>query len=261
MSVEGQPRQATEKFRERIYARYASKRHEQLVPATVAGLESRGPHVRTMIRRHFPEDRDALVLDLGCGHGTIVEFARRAGYRRVRGVDRSAEQVREARRLGIQGVEEGDLFETVMRESSDSIDAVICFDVIEHLTRDELLDLVDDVFRILKPGGRLIIHSPNGESPFFGRIRYGDLTHELAFTRDSIGQLLFACGFAKVSCYEDAPIVHGIRSAARWVVWRLVRSLLRLWLAAETGRLGEQSIFSQNFLVVADKPPTALTAS
>ena len=244
----------TDEFRARIYAGYSSQRHEELVPVTVAGLESRGPHLRAMIRHHFPADRDAVVLDLGCGHGTIVEFAHRAGYRHVTGVDRSAEQVREGQRLGIQGVEEGDLFETIARAPSDSLDVVICFDVIEHLTRGELFPLVDEVVRALKPGGRWLIHSPNAESPFFGRIRYGDLTHELAFTRTSIGQLLFSAGFASVQCYEDAPIVHGMLSAIRWIVWQSVRAFLLLWLAAETGRLREPAIFSQNFLVVAFKP-------
>lgn len=257
MRPEGAQQSETDELRAHIYAGYSSRRHEELVPLTVAGLESRGPHLRAMIRRHFPADRDAVVLDLGCGHGTIVEFARRAGYRHVTGVDRSAEQVREAQRLGIPAVEEGDLFESIARAPSGSIDAVICFDVIEHLTRGELLPLVDAVFRALKPGGRWLIHSPNAESPFFGRIRYGDLTHEMAFTRTSIGQLLFSSGFASVLCYEDTPVVHGILSAGRWVVWQAVRSMLRLWLAAETGRLREPAIFSQNFLVVAFKPACA----
>jgi SAM-dependent methyltransferase len=66
-----------------------------------------------------------------------------------------------------------------------SLDAVIAFDVLEHFGRDELIPLVDAVHRVLRPGGRWIIHVPNGESPFFGSIRYGDLTHELAFTRQS----------------------------------------------------------------------------
>lgn len=247
----------TDDYRSRIYASYSSQRHEVLAPVTLAGLESRGPHLRAMIRKHFPADRDAVVLDLGCGHGTIVEFAHRAGYRRVTGVDRSPEQVHQARRLGIEGVEEGDLFESIARAASNSVDVVICFDVIEHLTRDELVPLVDEVFRALKPGGRWLIHAPNAESPFFGRIRYGDLTHELAFTRTSIGQLLFSSGFGSVLCYEETPVVHGVLSAIRWVVWKLVRACLRLWLAAETGRLREPAIFSQNFLVAAFKPSCA----
>ncbi|MBX6330726.1 MAG: methyltransferase domain-containing protein [Gemmatimonadaceae bacterium] len=240
-------------YRARIYEYYASARHEALVCGDRGALASRAPYVRAMIRRHFPRDRGAVIMDLGCGHGTIVHFAREAGYRNVVGIDRSPEQVAEARRLGIEGVEQGDLMESLAARPACSVDVVLTFDVIEHLTRGELLPLVDGVHRVLRDGGRWIIHAPNAESPFFGRIRYGDVTHEQAFTRTSIGQLLFSSGFRTVACFEDAPIVHGVASAARFAIWYVIRGALRLYLAAETGRLREPAIFSQNFLTVAEK--------
>jgi len=206
-----------------------------------------------MIGRHFPPDRDAAVLDLGCGHGTVIRIAREAGYRNLRGVDRSVEQVHEAEELGISGIEEADLLQTLRDTSDDSYDVVLSFDVIEHFRRDELLSLVDGVRRILRPGGRWIIHTPNAESPFFGRIRYGDLTHEQAFTRTSMGQLLISSGFRALSCYEDAPVVHGILSGLRFAIWKVLRGMMRLYLAAETGSTDNSVILSQNFLVVAIK--------
>jgi len=243
----------TPDFRARIYDGYATQRHEGTIPASIAELESNAPYLRALIARHFPPNRDIVILDLGCGFGALLHLAHRAGYVRATGVDRSPDQVAGARRLGIQGVRQGDIVEALNAMGSDSADVVIAFDVIEHLTREELLPVVDGVNHVLKAGGRWIIHTPNAESPLFGRIRYGDLTHELAFTRTSIGQLLFASGFGSVSCYEDAPVVHGVLSAVRWVMWKLARSILRLYLASETGRLREPAIFSQNFLTVATK--------
>jgi len=180
-------------------------------------------------------------------------FAKHAGYTNIRGVDRSPEQVAEARRLGVTGVSQGDLVETVRASMTESLDLVLTFDVIEHFRRDELLALVDQIHRILRPSGRWIAHTVNAESPFFGRIRYGDVTHEQAFTRTSIGQLLLSSGFHTISCYEDAPIVHGLKSAARWIVWEVVRGVMRVCLAAETGSLDRSAILSQNFLIVATK--------
>jgi hypothetical protein len=158
-----------------------------------------------------------------------------------------------ARRLGIEGVEEGDLLAALATQESESLDLLVAFDVIEHFTRDELLAFVDQVRRVLRLEGRWIIHTPNGESPFSGRMRYGDLTHELAFTRLSISQLLLSSGFSKVQCFEDAPIPHGLKSAIRWGLWKLIRSGLRVYLAAETGETAVDAIFSQNFLIVAEK--------
>lgn len=243
----------TESYRDRIYRRYVEARPKTLAPCTVAGLAPRAPYLRKLVREHFPPQLDVAVLDLGCGHGALLHFAREAGYRNLRGVDGSSEQVAAAQRLGIAGVEEGDLREAVKAQPDASLDVIVAFDVIEHFTRDELLPFVDDVRRALKPGGRWIIHVPNGESPFFGAVRYGDLTHEFAFTRVSLTQLLLSSGFTSVRCYEDAPVVHGLRSALRWMLWKSFRGMLRLYIAAETGDASSEHIFSQNLLAVATK--------
>ena len=240
-------------YRTRIYNNYVNARTTTLAPQSLDGLKPRASALRRLIQRHFPPDRQATVTDLGCGHGAIVHFARQAGYVNTRGVDGSPEQVAAARRLGIDGVVEGDLLDTLAKLPDTSQDCIVAFDVIEHFTRDELIGLVDEVRRVLKPGGRWIIHVPNGESPFAGRMRYWDLTHELAFTRTSIAQLMYSSGFSDVHSYEDEPIPHGVKSLIRLVLWKGFRALLRIYLAVETGDTGREAIFSQNFLTVAVK--------
>lgn len=243
----------TDEYRDRIYDQYVHARTVPLVQPGVDGLASRRPYLAAMICRHFLADRGAAILDLGCGHGTAMLVAQQAGYTNVRGVDRSPEQVAEAQRLGVTGVSQGDLGETIRATPSESLDVVLTFDVIEHFRRDELLPLLDEIRRVLRPSGRWIAHTVNAESPFFGRIRYGDVTHEQAFTRTSIGQLVLSSGFRAVSCYEDAPIVHGMKSAVRYALWKAVRGMLRLYLAAETGSTDRAIILSQNFLIVATR--------
>jgi 2-polyprenyl-3-methyl-5-hydroxy-6-metoxy-1,4-benzoquinol methylase len=240
-------------YRERIYQNYVHGRADMITPPTLEGLKPRAPYLTKLVQSHFPADRRSAILDLGCGHGALIHFARREGYANIRGVDFSPEQVAAARHLGIEGVEEGDLLATLSSQPDDSFNVVVAFDVIEHFTRDELLGFVDLVRRVLRPGGRWIIHTANGESPFFGRICYGDLTHELVFTQKSISQLLLSSGFSKVQCFEDAPIPHGLKSAVRWGLWKVIRTGLRVYLAAETGDTASNAIFSQNFLTVAVK--------
>lgn len=242
-----------EGYRDRIYGQYVNARLEALAPTTLDGLRPRAAYLRKLIRDHFPADRNATILDLGCGHGALLHYAREAGYRNLEGIDRSPEQVAVARRFGIDGVRVGDLMEAVSSMADASHDAVITFDVLEHFKKSELLPFVDEVWRVLRSGGRWIIHAPNGESLFCSRIRYGDFTHEVAFTRESISQVLFSSGFTQVKCYEDAPAQHGIKSAIRWILWQGIRAGLRLWLAVETGETGRGAIFSQNLLAVAFK--------
>lgn len=240
-------------YRERIYRYYVHARQESLAPQAVEGLNPRAAYLEKLIREHFPPDKNAAVLDLGSGHGALIYFARRYGYLNISGIDRSPQQVAEANRLGIEGVREGDLMEALKGLPEASQDVVIAFDVIEHFTKGELLPFMDEVYRVLRKGGRWLIHTPNGESPFASHIRYGDFTHEQCFTRESMTQLLKSSGFSEVVCLEDAPIPHGLKSAVRWLVWKMIRGMLRLYLAAETGAAKRDCIFTQNFLTVAFK--------
>lgn len=240
------------KYRERIYQHYVNARHSSLVPASISELTQRAPYLKKVIREHFPSDRSARIIDLGCGHGAVVYFAQAAGYQNVMGVDRSPVQVKEAQQLGIAGVKEGDLLKALESLSDESVDLIVAFDVIEHFTKDELVLFVDEVNRVLRKSGKWIIHTPNGESPFAGRIRYGDFTHEQAFTRTSLAQLLNASGFSLVTCYEDSPIPHGIKSTVRLILWKIFRGGLKVLIAAETGSF-DDCIVSQNLLAVAVK--------
>jgi hypothetical protein len=129
---------------------------------------------------------------------------------------------------------------------------LIAFDLLEHPPDNGLFSFAADAYRVLKSGGRLIIHTRNGRSPFGMMMRYGDITHTRAFTRNSIEQLLRANGFSDIRCIGSAPMVHGLKSAMRALIWKVTRGLLRLWLMAEMGT-ARDAILTQNFLVVAIK--------
>jgi SAM-dependent methyltransferase len=240
------------RYRERIYGHYVEAASTPLAPPTVDGLEPRRAVLTRLIAEHFPRHRDARILELGCGHGALLHFARHAGYTNMAGIDASPAQVAAAQRLGIAGVDHGELLPTLKATPPQSQDAVVAYDVIEHLTKDELLDMADEVARVLKPGGRWIIHAPNGLSPFCGVMAYGDLTHEQAFTPESLTQLFLACGFRSASFHEDPPAAHGLASGARAVLWRVVRQVLRFMLVVETG-MTQYRVLTMNLIAVAVK--------
>jgi SAM-dependent methyltransferase len=243
---------SSQRLRQRIYAAYTSATNAPLAPDTLDGLRPREAHLNRLIADHFPADRTARILELGSGHGALLHFARRAGYTNISGVDGSPAQVAAAERLGIAGIRQGDLM-TALRETPEAaLDAVVAFDVLEHLTRDEILDAVDAIHRVLKPGGRLILHVPNGASPFGTLMIYSDLTHEVAFTPESLAQLFLASGWRKIDSYEDPPAVHGFKSRLRAILWRAIRAALRFYLAVETGSRSH-TVLTQNLYAVAVK--------
>jgi SAM-dependent methyltransferase len=238
-------------YRQRIYQGYVTERGKPLAPETQQGLRPRLTYLYKMVRQHFPKDKNVEILELGCGHGALLHVLHEAGYSNARGVDGSPEQVAAARKLGIGKVEQGDVIKVLQAQTANSIDVVVAFDLIEHFSKDELIELVDEVHRVLRPGGTWIIHVPNAESPFGGRMRHWDYTHELAFTRISIAQLLKSSGFSDIRCFEDRPIPHGVKSAVRAALWAVIRVGLLTYVAIETGSIDRQAVFSQNMLVTA----------
>jgi len=240
-------------YRDRIYGSYHSGRSNSNVPDCVGDMAARVRYFRRLAKRHFSRGNESKIVDLGCGYGAFLYALTLDGYRHVRGIDSSAEQVSAARRLGISNVEKREIMPFLAEIESESLDVVLSFDVIEHFTKNELINLVDEVHRVLRWDGCWVLHVPNAEGPFSALIRYADFTHELAFTRVSLDQLLRASRFSKVSCFEDRPIVHGPQSAARYLLWRMIRLLLLGYSAIETGKLDHGAIFSQNLLCVASK--------
>ena len=76
-------------YRSRIYGAYLSGRQQNLAPESLAGLKPRLPFLRKLVREHFPENREAAIFELGCGHGVLIYAAQQMGYHNISGVDGS----------------------------------------------------------------------------------------------------------------------------------------------------------------------------
>ena len=240
-------------WRDRLYANYVSSwQAGQMETDAEKQFLPRQPYIQEMIRRHVPADRKAHIFDAGCGSGAWLYFLQKAGYENLMGVDGSPEQVALAHRFGLTFVTCQELCSSLASLEANSLDLLLLMDVLEHLTREELLDVLDDTYRILRPGGKCIAHVPNAAGLFGMEVRYGDLTHELAFTPGSVRQVFTLTGFQQVRCFEDKPIVHGLFSALRRLIWEFGTLPSRLLRAAETG--GTSFVLSQNMLVAAYKP-------
>jgi len=119
--------------------------------------------VEKVLEIHRP-GREARVLDLGCGWGT-VSFALAPMVDSVVGVDFSAKSVdlcrKGARELGLRNVDfvRADASETGLPD--ESFDIVYAVDLLEHLYPDQTLEVLDECARVLKRGGRLVVWTPN----------------------------------------------------------------------------------------------------
>lgn len=237
-------------FKDKLYNSYLSTGQSADDVNTKNLFSKRKTSHQHNINKHFPKNKNATILDLGCGHGSFIYFIKQAGYKNVTGIDVSKEEVDLAHQLGISEIKQIDII-AYLSSTINKYDVVLLMDVLEHIESNEVLDLLEKINNVLTPNGMLILHVPNGEGLFGMRIKYGDFTHENAFTLKSLKQILFATGYYEIKGYEDKPIVHNMISFLRRIIWQLFTIKYRLLLMAETGL--KKFILSQNILVVAKK--------
>ncbi len=234
-------------WKKRLYDSYVTS--GQGGSSATQDFAPRRPYIEQIISRHVPADRTSRIFDAGCGDGVVLYFLKKAGYTNIAGVDVSAEMVALAHSAGVAEVAQGEMLPALTSLPEGSLDVLFIMDVLEHLDRDELFNVCDASRRALKTGGRLIVHVPNAGGIFGSSIRYGDLTHELAFNPSSMRQLLSTTGFTDIACHEEKPVAHGLKSLIRAVLWAVCSFPFRVLNVAETGQF--RVVLSRNMLATA----------
>ena len=193
-------------LRDRLYESYASQH------SGPGSADATRVVYRRDIRPLLPPPSAGPVVDIGCGSGQLVRCLLADGYDAA-GIDVSPEQVALASESGL-GQVRGRL-PRAARGTPGELAAVTATDLLEHLTKPEVLATFDAAAAALRPGGRFIARVPNAVSPFGGHIRYGDFTHETWYTARSLRQLAAAAGFGPVEVIGCPPPVHGAASTVR----------------------------------------------
>jgi 2-polyprenyl-3-methyl-5-hydroxy-6-metoxy-1,4-benzoquinol methylase len=212
-------------WKTRLFDNYISTGQTD-APQTAADIVN--PYHEKLIVNILPSKKDIAIVDLACGHGRLIHNLKKSGYQNVLGGDISEEQVAAAHRLGLTEVERKSISQFVSEVRKESFDVAFLMDILEHLEPQETMELLDNVYKIIRNNGILVIHVPNGEGIFGMRMRYGDFTHRCAYTPQSIRQVLMACGFSEVRCLENKPIIHGIKSLFRYLIWEILTAPFRL---------------------------------
>jgi 2-polyprenyl-3-methyl-5-hydroxy-6-metoxy-1,4-benzoquinol methylase len=141
--------------------------------------------------------RPLRVLDAGCGDGVQLQGLRQMAELEIWGIDYNPIRTRRARQK-FQGVDIicGDLLHIPFK--SDVFDIVLCSQVIEHIPQDD--SLLEEAAEVLKPGGLLILGTPN-EGCLMARLR------NCLFEREVLRQT------DHVHFYREPAIRHKIEAA------------------------------------------------
>jgi len=157
----------------------------------------RGPEAE--IRHRLDHYLEALaaagpVLDLGCGRGELLLLLREAGVEAA-GIEGDAAVADASRRRGLD-VLEGDVLTVLGTLPDASRGAVTAMHLFEHLEPETLLAVLAEIHRVLRPGGVIIVESPNPHSLRVGAALYWiDPTHRRPLMPETLELYLKTRGF------------------------------------------------------------------
>ncbi|MBM3358513.1 MAG: class I SAM-dependent methyltransferase [Betaproteobacteria bacterium] len=195
------------------------------------------------------------VLDVGCGRGDLVAELTELGWK-AQGIDTDRQALAIARDRGLE-VMEGCL--DAQDLAANTYDAVVMSHVIEHL--EDPRRTIQECWRVLKPGGTLVLLTPNPESlghRLFQRdwLHLDPPRHLHLFPTGALSKIVREAGFSRVQSFthiRDARMTLGasiqLRRKGSYVFGKLplpvklVGSLLANleWLAVLfSSRMGEE---------------------
>ncbi len=227
---------AKQNYRQKIYEKYVSVQSKPGIGEySVKDYHVWAGSAQKRFQGWLPVEKNTPILDMGCGAGNFLFTLYRLGYTNLTGVDLSPEQVQ----LAYQWCPNATIIQGDIRpflEQNPSHFSLVCgLDLIEHFPKDEILPFLELIYQALRPGGRLILQTPNAASPWVGSVSYSDFTHEWFFSPAGLERILAMAGFTAFQARESRPYVHGIKSMARFMLWQLIRNGLRLYDLIETG--------------------------
>ena len=147
----------------------------------------------------LPKDKPAI--DLGCGRGEWLDLLSRHSFETI-GVDLNARFIDEGASRG-HSMHKGDALEYLVSLDAESIGIVSAFHLIEHLPNRVLVDLIRQAYRVLAPGGMLLLESPNPQNiTVSSDTFYLDPTHTVPRHPHIMHFLAKRCGFSSVEILE-----------------------------------------------------------
>ena len=176
---------------------------------------------RGLLARVIELARPGPILDVGAGAGFFVEAAHRWGMP-CTGLEGSPEGLAAARAR----FPELDMREQRLEHPFSLPDAhfevALLNQVVEHLAVNDARLALNEVRRVLRPGGILLVYSPSR----FNRIEAeADPTHRHLYSPRELARLLSEIGFVDIEA-SDAPLPLLGRTRLRF---GLMRVLFKLW--------------------------------
>ncbi len=165
-------------------------------------------------RRYLPQVAAVVgqvggpVIDIGCGRGEWLELLRDNGIA-AQGIDANPLTGDICRQAGF-AVVTGDAIDWLNGHPSASAAVISAFHLIEHLPFPVLLAILDQASRVLKPGGLLLLETPNPRNLQVGATSFWtDATHLRPLPCETTAFMVERSGFSEIEILPLHPLAEG----------------------------------------------------
>lgn len=159
-------------------------------------IESRAEPYLEVLREANVGGTNQPVLDIGPGNGEWLDLLRRNGFT-ASGVDSNHLFVELCTGRGLK-VEHADALEYLRQVPNGSLGAITALHVVEHISFEVLVELLDEARRALCIGGVIALETPNPENLLVGsHYFYTDPTHRNPIPPETLRWIVEARGFER----------------------------------------------------------------
>jgi len=163
-----------------------------------------------LLKQNHIGTKEMPVLDLGCGRGEWLDLLRDHQIE-ASGLDINRSMIEQCNSLGLQVVQ-GDALAHLHAAATSSIGAITSFHMIEHFPFEVTLTLIDEALRVLKPGGILILETPNPQNLLVSSHTFHlDPTHLKPIPSLMLRFFVEARGFCDAKVWELQPYPDAVR--------------------------------------------------
>jgi len=204
-------------------------------------------------QEYLPKNKNANILEIGFGTGYYLKYLLAKGYKDIYGIELSDGETEFVKNKIFNKVECVESTEVFLNQHQSKYDFIYMSQVLEHIPKENTINLLNKIKKSLKNEGTLIINTPNIKNPFNIYVLGADFTHEFIFSPESLSQVCKVADFSNIKIFpfrEENISWHGKITN---IISPIMYFLIKIFTGLNRCYLSPSNIYSANIYCICKK--------